>query len=153
MLIVGIWFALLGVVMILGYFYYRDRKANKNIVSEKIAITIEKRDSDNSYRDSDNSYAIVIKEDSSVQVMFKEDEASKKIPSRMSGPSASYKRGVGKGGEVKTGKNRVKKVFADRDQMIKFLGGTITCDLPKIIPEEKGTYVLILHVWKNNLTQ
>ena len=146
MLIVGVWFALLGVVIVLGYFYYRDRKASKNIVCEKIAITTEKRG-------SDSNYTIVIKEDSSVQVMYRDDEASKKLLSGMSGPSASYKRGVRKGGEVTTGKSRVKKDFADRDQMMKFLGGTITRDLPKIIPEEKGTYVLILHVWKNNLTQ
>jgi hypothetical protein len=35
--------------------------------------------------------------------------------------------------------------------MIKFLGGAITYDLPEIIPDEKGTYVLILHVWKNKV--
>ena len=145
MLVVGIWFTLLGVVLVLGYFYYRDRKASKSIVNDKITPSTEKRD-------SDNSYTIVIKEDGSVQVMFKDDETGERLPSGRSGPSASYRLGVGKGGEAATGKSKVTKVFVDRGQMIKFLGGTITCDLPKIIPEEKGTYVLILHVWKNNVT-
>jgi hypothetical protein len=145
MLVVGIWFALLGVVLVLGYFYYRDRKESKNIVNEKITIATKKKD-------SDNSYTIVIKEDGSVQVIFEDDEANKRVFSGMSGPSASYKRGVGKRGEVATGKSKVRKVFVDRDQMMKFLGVSITRDLPKIIPEEKGTYVLILHVWKNNVT-
>jgi hypothetical protein len=146
MLVVGIWFALLGVVLVLGYFYYRDRKASKNIVNKKITMATEKRD-------SDNSYTLVIKEDGSLQVIFEDDEASKRLPSGMSGFSASYKRSIGKVGKVATEKSKVRKVFVDRGQMIKFLGGTITYDLPKIIPEEKGTYVLILHVWKNNVTQ
>ena len=89
MLVVGIWFALLGVVLVLGYFYYRDRKESKNIVNEKITIATKKKD-------SDNSYTIVIKEDGSVQVIFEDDEANKRVFSGMSGPSASYKRGVGK---------------------------------------------------------
>ena len=144
MLVVGVWFALLGVVLVLFYFYYRDRKARRNIVKEKVKPSTEKRA-------SDKSYTIVIREDGSVQVMFGDGEAGERLPSGTSGASASYGRGAGKEGGVAAGKGKVTKVFADSGQMTKFLGGAITCDLPEIVPEEKGTYVLILHVWKNEV--
>jgi hypothetical protein len=41
------------------------------------------------------------------------------------------------------------KPFVNRNQLIQFLGRAITPDLPEVIPKENGTYVLILHVWKN----
>ena len=130
MLVVGVWFALLITVIVLLYFYRRDRKARKNIVKEKIKPSTEKRD-------SDKSYTIVIKEDGSAQLMFGDGEAGERLPSGR--PGASDYSGTGKG-------------FADKNRMLRVLGGAITQELPAIIPEEKGTYVLILHVWKNKVT-
>ena len=129
MLIVGVWFALLGVVLVLLYFYRRDRKARKMEVEEKVKPLEEKRD-------SDRSYTIVIGQDGSVRVLFTDSEAGERLPSGR--PVASAYGGTG-------------RAFADKNQMVKFLGGTIAQDLPEIIPEEKGTYVLMLHVWKNEV--
>ena len=124
------WFTILIIVLVLMYSYYRDRKARKTTVKEKIKSPTGKRG-------SDKSYTIVIKEDGSAQVLFGDGEAGERPPSGR--PGASAYGGTG-------------KVFANRNQMIKLLGGTITYDLPEIIPEENGTYALILHVWKNEVT-
>ena len=139
-----LWFTGLGVVLVLIYFFLRDRKARRTIVKEEVKRVEEKTD-------SGRGYAVVINEDGSVQVVFEEGEAGKRLPSGRTNASASY-RGAGKEGEPSTGKIKVAKVFADRNQMIKFLGGTITHDLPEMIPDEKGTYVLILYAWKNEVT-
>lgn len=141
---VAIWFTLLAVVLVLLYFYQRDRKARRTIVKEKVKQAEEKTD-------SGKGYTVVINEDGSVQVVFGDGEAGERLPSGTATASASYS-GSGKEGEPATGKTKVAKVFANRNQMIKFLGGTITCDLPEMIPDEKGTYVVILYVWKNDLT-
>jgi len=130
LLLVGVWFTLLSIVLVLLYFYRRDRRARKKKVEEKNAPSTEKRD-------SGKSYTIVIKQDGSVQVMFGDGKAGESPPSGRLGVSAY--RGTG-------------KAFADKNQMLKVLGGVITHDLPQLIPEEKGTYALILHVWKNELT-
>jgi ribosomal protein L40E len=130
MLVVGVWFALLIILLVLLYFYRRDRKARKAIVKETVKPSTEKRD-------SDKSYTIVVKEDGSVQVMFGDGEAGARLPSGKA--VASNYRGTG-------------KAFADKNRMVGFLGGAITQDLPEMIPDEKGTYVLILHVWKNRVT-
>ena len=77
--------------------------------------------------DSDKDYTILIKEDGISQLVFRDGEEGEKLPSGNT------------------------KVFPDRGKMIQFLGGAITHDLSEIIPNEKGTYVLILHVWKNEI--
>ena len=141
---VVLWFTLLAVVLVLLYFYYRDRKARRNVVREKVKRIEEKTD-------SGRGYTVVINEDGSVQVVFEEGESGERLPSGKETASASY-RGAGKEGEPSTGKSKVAKVFADRNQMIRFLGGTITSDLPEMLPDEKGTYVLILYAWKNEVT-
>jgi hypothetical protein len=143
MLAVGAWFTVLAIVLVLLYFRYRDLKTRRNKVGKKVKPTEEKTA-------SDKSYTIVINEDGSVQVVFTDGESGETFPSGKLGVVASY-RGAGKEGETSTGKSKTAKVFADRCQMMKFLGGTITCDLPEIIPDEKGTYALILHVWKNTV--
>jgi ribosomal protein L40E len=117
---VVVWFASLIILLVLVYFYWRDRKARKTKVKEKV-----KRVEDT--KDSGKDYTILIREDGSFQVVFRDGEAGEKLS-----------RGNA-------------KVFPDRGRMMKFLGGAITYDLPEIIPDEKGTYVLILHVWKNKV--
>lgn len=139
-----LWFTGLGIVLVLAYSYFRDRKARKTTVKEKVKRVEAKTD-------SGRGYTVVINEDGSVQVVFEEGESGERLPSGRGTASASY-RGAGKEGEPSTGKSKVAKVFADRNQMIRFLGGTITSDLPEMIPDEKGTYVLILYAWKNEVT-
>jgi len=143
-LTVIVWFASLIILLVLIYFYRLDRKASKTKSEEKVNRIEE-------IKDSGKGYAILIKEDGSLQVVFRDGEVGERLLSGRAEPSASY-RGAEKKGEATNRKNKGTKVFADRGQMIKFLGGTITCDLPEIIPEEKGTYVLILYIWKNELT-
>ena len=144
MLGVILWFIGLGIVLVLVYFFLRDLKARRTIVKEKVKGVEEKKD-------SGRGYTVVNNEDGSVQVVFEEGESGERLPSGSANASATY-RGAGKEGEPSTGKIKVAKVFADRNQMIKFLGGTITHDLPEVIPDEKGTYVLILYAWKNEVT-
>lgn len=137
-----VWFTVLFVLLVLIYFYWRDRKARKTKGEEKVKPAEEAKD-------SGRSYAIVIKDDGSLRLVFKEGEVGERLPDVRTAVSASYK-GAGKEGVIS--KRRRTRVFADRGRMIKFLGGTITCDLSEMIPEEKGTYALILYVWKNELT-
>ncbi|MBN1243996.1 zinc ribbon domain-containing protein [Candidatus Bathyarchaeota archaeon] len=144
MLTVGIWITILVIVLVLTYFYRRDQKERKTKVEEKLKPVEEKKD-------SGKGYILMIKENGSLQVIFKDGEAGERLTSGRAKISASY-RGTGKEGEKTNGKKQGTKVFVDRSQMIKFLGGIITCDLPEIIPEEKGTYVLMLDFWKNELT-
>ena len=122
------WFAILIVVLVLIYMYFRDRKACKKPVLEKIEIATEKT--------SDRSYTIVVEEDGSVQVFLEDGQSGGKLPSGRPRTSA-YSKG---------------KTFANKNQLARFLGGAITSDLPEVIPYEKGTYALILHVWKNKVT-
>jgi hypothetical protein len=117
---VAVWFASLLLLLVLIYFYRRDQSARKTKVKQKV-----KRIEDT--KDSGKDYTILIKEDGSFQVVFRNGEEGEKLPSRND------------------------KVFLDRGKMIKFLGGAINYDLPEIIPDKKGTYVLILHVWKNEV--
>ena len=121
------WFAILIVVLVLIYMYFRDRKACKKPVLEKIEPATEKT--------SDRSYTIVVEEDGSVQVFLEDGQSGGKLPSGRPRTSA-YSKG---------------KTFANKNQLARFLGGAITSDLPEVIPYEKGTYALILHVWKNNV--
>ncbi len=139
-----LWFIGLGIVLVLVYFFLRDRKARKPLVKDEVKGVEEKTD-------SGRGYTVVINEDGSVQVVFEEGESGKRLPSGMAKASAAY-RGAGKEGAPSTRKIKVAKVFADRNQMINFLGGRITHDLPEMIPDEKGTYVLILYSWKNEVT-
>jgi hypothetical protein len=129
-LAVAAWFIGLIVVLVLLYFYYRDRKVRKTPVTDKVVPSAGKRG-------SDKSYTIVFKEDGSVQVLFDDGVPGKK-------PSS--------GRPVASAYRSTEKILANRRQLTRFLGGAITSDLPKILPKEKGTYALILHVWKNKVT-
>ena len=129
--------------MVLTYFYRRDQKEQKKKTEEKVKQLENKTD-------RGIGYAIVIKENGSVQVLFEDGKVAQKPASGRTEDFVSYRRTMEKGENFDI-KNKGTKDFVDRRQMIKFLGKTITCDLPGIIPEEKGTYVLILYIWKNQL--
>jgi len=146
-----VWFAILIIVLVLTYFYWRDLKERRKKSEEKVKQLKEKKDSGGGYTNSGKGYTVVIKEDGSLQVLFEDGKTGERPSSGRPKGFASY-RGTGKEGAISNGKSKGAKVFVDRSQMIKFLGETITYDLPEIIPEERGTYVLILYAWKNEVT-
>ena len=103
-------------------YFYRRDQKEQKEKAEEKAKLLENK------TDKGLGYAITIKENGSVQVFFENSKLNESPASRKT------------------------KDFVNRRKMIQFLGKAITCDLPEIIPEEKGTYVLILYVWKNELT-
>jgi hypothetical protein len=139
-LTVVVWIAILVFVLIASYFYWRDQKELKKKNEERLKQLKEKKD-------SGKVITIIINEDGSAQIIFEDAKPGEKPPVASGRKiTASYK-GIGKEGEVPSQKTEGKKVFADRKQMIKFLGEKINFYLAERIPEEPGTYRVYLDVW------
>lgn len=97
-------------------------------------------------------YIIRINEDGSTEVIFGDGIRGAKLPTGGEGTSASYRAGTGEEGKVPNQKTENSKVFADRSQMIDFLGKTIPSNLDKKIPKEPGGYIIYLDVWESEVT-
>jgi len=102
-------------------------------------------------KDSGECYFIRINEDGSAKIIFGDGERGAKLPSGVEGISASY-RGAGKEGIVPNQKTEITKVFADRKQMIEFLGEKVKFYVAEKVSEEPGDYIFVLDVWEEEIT-
>ena len=110
------------VIVLVLTYFYRRDQKERKKKAEEKVAQFEEK------KDAAKGYTIVIKENGSLKVLFEDGKAGERATS----------------GRIKN--------FVDRRQMIKFLGKAITYDFSEIIPNEKGTYVIILYVWKHKLT-
>jgi hypothetical protein len=94
--------------------------------------------------------SIRINEDGSTGVIFGDGKKGARLPTGVEGISASY-RGAGEEGKVSNQKTENAKVFADKKQMIEFLGKKVKLYLAEKVSEESLRQTLVLDVWQEDI--
>jgi hypothetical protein len=99
-----------------------------------------------------SSYIIRTKEDGSTEVIFGDGKTGARLPTGVEDISASYREGAGEEGKMPNQKKEI-KVFADKKQMIEFLGEKAKFYVVEKVSEEPGDLTLVISVWQEEITE